>query len=96
MYLAFHAGGYAAQAAFWRWHTAGRLALLDLTHVEMNRMATLMDKYQDRPMDLADASLIAVAEHRGFRHLFTLDSDFYIYRLLDGSVLKCFPEHPTR
>ena len=39
-------------------------------------------------MDLGDASLVAMAESRGYHNLFTIDSDFYIYRLADGSVLK--------
>jgi predicted nucleic acid-binding protein len=42
-------------------------------------------------MDLADASLVAAAERLGLRRIFTLDSDFYIYRLLDGSALACIP-----
>jgi len=37
---------------------------------------------------LADASLMAVAESRGIRDIFSIDSDFYIYRLADGSVLN--------
>jgi predicted nucleic acid-binding protein len=42
----------------------------------------LMEKYQDRPMDLAYASLVAVAEDRGLRDIFTLDhTDFQTYRL---------------
>ncbi len=32
-------------------------------------------------MDLADATLVALAEERGYRKIFTLDSDFQIYRL---------------
>lgn len=91
MYLAFRAGGYPAQAELWRWRSAGRLLLHDLTAPAIDRMAALMEKYQDRPMDLADASLVAAAEHLGLRRIFTLDSDFYIYRLADGSVLDCIP-----
>ena len=91
MYLAFQAGGYPAQAELWRWRTAGRLVLHDLTGEEMDRMAVLMDKYRDRPMDLADASLVAAAERLGMRHIFTLDSDFHIYRLVDASALECIP-----
>lgn len=91
MYLVFQAGGYPAQAELWRWRTAGRLSLHDLTGEEVDRMAALMEKYKDRPMDLADASLIAAAERLGLRRIFTLDSDFYIYRLLDGSALECIP-----
>jgi predicted nucleic acid-binding protein len=42
-------------------------------------------------MDLADASLVAVAETRLFRRVFTIDSDFYVYRLADGSALEVVP-----
>ena len=50
-------------------------------------MAELMSQYPDTPMAPADASLIAVAESGSIRSLFTVDGDFYIYRLLDGSAL---------
>jgi hypothetical protein len=59
MYLVFQAGGYPAQAELWRWRTAGRLSLHDLTGEEVSRMAALMEKYKDRSMDLADASLVS-------------------------------------
>jgi hypothetical protein len=91
MYLVFQAGGYPAQAELWRWRTAGRLGLHDLTENEIERMAALMEKYKDRPMDLADASLVAAAERLGMRRIFTLDSDFHIYRLADSSALECIP-----
>jgi uncharacterized protein len=91
MYLVFQAAGYPAQAALWRWLTAGRLVLHDLTHGEADRMIALMYKYRDRPMDLADASLVATAERFGIGRVFTLDSDFHIYRLADGSALACIP-----
>ena len=42
MYLVFQAGGYSAQAELWRWWTAGRLVLHDLSGDEMNRMAVLI------------------------------------------------------
>ena len=53
-------------------------------------MAELMSKYHGIPMDLADASLVAVVESRDFRALFALDSDFFIYRLWDGSAITVF------
>jgi predicted nucleic acid-binding protein len=91
MYLVFQAGGYPAQAELWRWWTAGRLSLHDVMGNEIDRMAALMDKYKDRPMDLADASVVAAAERLGLQRIFTLDSDFYIDRLADGSALECIP-----
>ncbi len=50
-----------------------------------------MEQYRDRPMDLADASLIALAETAGYTRIFSIDSDFYIYRLADGPALQVVP-----
>jgi len=51
-------------------------------------MDSLMAQYADVPMDLADSSIVAVSESTRFRKVFTVDSDFYIYRMVDGSVLE--------
>jgi hypothetical protein len=91
MYLLFRAGGYPAQATLWGLWAAGRLVLHDLTRDEMKRMAALMDKYSDKPMDLADASLVAAAERLRIRRVFTLDGDFRVYRLADGSAFELIP-----
>jgi uncharacterized protein len=88
MYLLGEVGGHTYQASLWALLTAGRLLLVDLTASEVERMAVLMSQYQNVPMDLADASLVAVAESRSFQRVFALDSDFYIYRLADGSALE--------
>jgi uncharacterized protein len=40
-----------------------------------------MEQYQDTPMDLADASLVVLAEVTGLKRIFTLDSDFYVYKI---------------
>jgi predicted nucleic acid-binding protein len=51
-----------------------------------------MQKYQDRPMDLADASLVALAEERGLRDIFTLDRrDFQTYRLHGRQAFRIWP-----
>jgi predicted nucleic acid-binding protein len=91
MYLLGEIGDYGYQRSLWGLRAAQKLILLDLTAAEIDRMAELMGKYSDTPMDLADASLVAVAESRRLRLLFTLDSDFYIYRLQDGSALALIP-----
>ena len=52
-------------------------------------MATWMRQYGDLPMDLADASLLWVAQQHGIRHIATLDRrDFGIYRLPGGESLE--------
>jgi uncharacterized protein len=42
-------------------------------------------------MDLADASLVALAEDQRLRDVFTLDSDFRVYRLPDGQAFNLVP-----
>ena len=91
MYLLGSVGGHRYQAALWSLRTSGSLVLHDLTATEIDRMAALMEKYSDTPMDLADASLVAVAESRSLRRVFTTDSDFRVYRLKDGAALEVVP-----
>jgi predicted nucleic acid-binding protein len=57
------------------------LQIADLSGAATARMRALMEQYCDLPMDLADASLVALAEERGLSRVFTLDSDFQVYRL---------------
>ncbi len=92
MHLAWRDGRFPFQEAIWRMRTDGFLRLHNSSNAEADRMADLMAQYRNVPMDLADASLIAAAEATGQNTLFTLDSDFRIYRLPDGSALKLLPE----
>lgn len=87
MYLLGESGGFRYQERLWQLRGTGRLQLLELTEAEIDSLAAWMAKYPNVPMDLADASLMAVAESRNLRRIFTIDSDFYIYRLSNGSVL---------
>ena len=49
------------------------------------RAFELMAQYADRPMDLADASLITAAETLDTRRIFTIDfRDFSAYRIRRG------------
>ena len=91
MYLLNGIGGYRYQERLWRILRDGRLQIFEISIADIRRMDDLMAKYQDVPMDLADASLIAIAESHKFTRIFTIDSDFYIYRLTDGSILQPVP-----
>jgi predicted nucleic acid-binding protein len=92
MYFLGAAGGFSYQQELWLFRTQRQLILHDLTSAEIGRMAVLMEKYKDRPMDLADASLISLAESHSMRQIFSLDNDFRFYCLSDGSVLDVIPE----
>jgi predicted nucleic acid-binding protein len=71
-----------AQEALWEMLERGALQLLALDVGDAPRMRELMRKYANRPMDLADAALLRVAEREGIRKIFTVDRrDFSVYRL---------------
>ena len=47
----------------------------------------LMRRYRNRPMSLADACLVRLSELESTGELFTLDSDFRIYRRYGNKVI---------
>ena len=58
-------------------------------------MHELMELYRDRPMDLADASLVALAEELDGPPIVSFDSDFRMYRLRGGALMTVVLE-PAR
>ncbi len=54
-------------------------------------MRILMEQYRDVPMDLADASLVVAAETLNMQRIFTLDSDFYVYRINGKQAFTVVP-----
>ena len=63
----------------------GGMSVWDLDQRSLRRAFELMESYADRPMDLADASLIVAAEALETRKIFTIDrNDFQTYRVRRG------------
>ena len=61
--------------------SGGSLQVFDLTQDHCQRIIALMNQYRDLPMDLADASLIILAEHLGHGRILSVDQrDFNTYR----------------
>jgi predicted nucleic acid-binding protein len=80
MYLL--AGLPNAQEALWEMLERGALQLFALDISDAPRIRELMKKYSNRPMDLADAALLRVAEREGIRKIFTVDRRYFsVYRL---------------
>ncbi len=91
MHLVGKSGGQSAQAELWDYVSDGTLRFHNLSAAEIAQMPLLMEKYRDKPMDLADASLVVAAQTLGAMRIFTLDSDFYVYRLENGAMLQIVP-----
>ena len=70
------------QDAVWEMLERKAFRLLPLDQDDIPRIRELMAKYADRPMDLADAALVRVAERDGLDTIFTVDRrDFEVYRM---------------
>ena len=82
---------------FLRWVGAGGVTVVELPVAATIALADRMDKYADLPMDLADASLIWVAETLGVLDILTLDRrDFGVYRTERGRSLRNLLEATPR
>jgi predicted nucleic acid-binding protein len=91
MYLLGREIGYPAQKELWEWRLEGKIRILELTTEQADRMQILMGQYRDAPMDLADASLVAVAETLSLQTAFTIDRHFYAYRIGDKQAFQVVP-----
>ena len=91
MYRLGQINGINAQNLLWGYINDGLLEVAELDTERRQWMQKYMITYGDRPCDLADASLLAIAEISHSRTVFTIDSDFYIYVLSDGSVVDVVP-----
>ena len=70
-----------AQVALAERLEAEAIRLLRLDAGDVPRIRELIWKYRDRPMDLADAALVRVAERERITTVFTVDrTDFEVYR----------------
>ena len=54
---------------------------------EQADVRALMHRYRNRPMSLADACLVRLSEIHSAGEVFTLDSDFHVYRRHGNKVI---------
>lgn len=71
-----------SQKACLEFFLRGAFVLIPSSQASLRRVAALIEKYQDVPMDFADATLVALAEESHVDHVFTLDRrGFSAYRI---------------
>ena len=76
-----------AQISLLEWIYRGGLELTPIDALGIRRIIGLTKKYNDIPMDLADATLIVAAEKLGIREIISIDNDFYIYRTIQKEMI---------
>ncbi len=73
--------GIQAQLSFIKSYQQGAFLVFDLERKHRNQITELMQRYADLPMDLADASLVILAESLEDGRIFSTDKrDFHAYR----------------
>jgi uncharacterized protein len=71
---------------------AGFLELLPLTTKDTQPIASILKKYRDIRIQLADAALVHLAVRDGLDTIFTLDQrDFSVFRLPRGRAFRILP-----
>jgi predicted nucleic acid-binding protein len=82
-----------AQSDFLEWlhagYEQGLIMIAALEPGDLPALAALIRKYADRPMDLADGSLVWLAEKTGVTDIITIDrADFAVYRTSKRKTFK--------
>ncbi len=68
--------------ATWRFLLSGAITILPITDQDLPEIDKLMERYADRPMDFADATLVRVGSRHNLTTIFTIDHDhFETYRM---------------
>jgi predicted nucleic acid-binding protein len=77
-----------AQLDFYKWILLGGLEIFPLKKDHLTRIIEITKKYENVPMDFADASLIILSEEQNIKEIISIDSDFDIYRTLRKEIVK--------
>lgn len=76
------------QIDFLEWLKREAIKIINLENIHLERIIQLSKKYSDVPMDLADSSLIVIAELTNITDIITIDSDYYIYKTKNKKSLN--------
>jgi len=93
----FHLVGHSLhqQRTAWRFVQSGMLTLCSISDGDLPEITSLMERYADRPMDFADATLVHLANRERINTVFTVDfADFQTYRIAGRQRFRIFPDFP--
>ena len=76
------------QIDFLKWCELGGVKIYEISQEELSSIRVMMQKYSDLPMDLADATLMYIANKENIKNIVSIDSDFDIYRTLKKQNLN--------
>ncbi|HEY4563938.1 MAG TPA: PIN domain-containing protein [Thermoanaerobaculia bacterium] len=72
---------------------SGAVTVLPITDDDLPDIEALMERYRDRPMDFADATLVHLARREALTTVFTADhDDFETYRIEGKQRFRIVPD----
>lgn len=77
-----------AQLDFLKWLELGAVDIYEIKQNDLSEIIPMMTKYTNVPMDLADSTLMFVAQKENIKDIVSIDSDFDIYRTLKQGFLN--------
>jgi uncharacterized protein len=84
-------------AAAWAFLRSGAVTVLPIEDEDLPDLESLMERYRDRPMDFADATLVHLARKESLSTVFTVDhNDFETYRIDGKRRFRVVPERRPR
>ena len=88
----FAAKGRGLVERTWDLVRTGSVTIAPITDADLPALDALMERYADRPMDFADATLVRVAEREGLKTILTIDhADFETYRIGRNAKFRVLP-----
>ncbi len=70
--------------AAWHFLRSGAITVLPITDADLPDLERLMKRYDDRPMDFADATLVHLAKRESLTAIFTINHDAFKTYRIDG------------
>jgi hypothetical protein len=75
---------------------SGAVSVASIDDGDLPALDALMVRYRDRPMGLADATLVHLAERESLTSVFTVDRNgFETYRIAGRQRFRIFPSRPA-
>jgi predicted nucleic acid-binding protein len=76
------------QLAFLEWIERGAVTIYEINQSDLRTIIPMIKKYTNVPMDLADSSLMFIAQKENITDIISIDSYFDIYRTLKKGFLN--------
>lgn len=76
-----------SQVDFLSWVTDGGIEIHNLEQWQLRNLLERFETYSDLPADLADCTLLEVAESENITSIITLNRDFSVYKPNNGNYL---------